>query len=237
MEKSVGNAFFYMFKDEGWLKKAGILTLLFFVIFIIFYSLVSTFPMILKHPKALNPNMELIRLASPVASLIVFFISGYLSKCTHNVIHSNTQENILLPDWQDNFFNYFIIGAKRTGSYAGVFVLLLPTILLLGIPFIIFWFLRISLGKIFCTEFKFDSYFKWEQAFELIKNNVGLYIGIFLIILVLNLLDSLLFIALLYFKVPNNLSAIISAITTTYLCFVFAYFIGIVGNKPLKLES
>jgi len=238
MEKSISKAFSYMFKDKDWFKKAGILVFLYFFIFALLFSEISVLPMLLKHNKEANLTSQALRFIMPIATLMAFFITGYISKCTQNVIKNNGQENILLPNWQDNFFNYFIIGAKRAGSRAGIYVLLLPTIFLLGIPVIIFWFLSIPLGKIFCSEFKFDSYFKWKEGYELIKNNVGLYISILLIFLNLNLLSSLLIVGLFYFKVPNGLSAIILAITSTYLCLVSAYLVGIVGDKKkLELES
>lgn len=238
MEKSISDAFLYMFKDKDWPKKAGILAFSFFFIFAIFCKEISIFPMLIKHNKEANLMAQTLRIVSPVVALINVFISGYLSKCTQNVIKNNGQEDILLPNWQDDFFNYFIIGAKRITSKIGIYILLLPTIFLLGIPIIIFEFLCIPLGKIFCSEFKFDSYFKWKEAYKLIKNNVGLYIWILLIMLIINILSILLFVVLFYFKIPSGINAIILAIITTYSCFVFAYLVGIVGdNKKLELES
>lgn len=238
MKKSIGNAFLFMFKDKDWYKKAGILAVLYFIVYVIACSAISILPTLLQHTKEANLNAQMIRLLMPIGTLITFFIIGYITKCTHNVINNNGQENILLPDWKDDFFNYFILGAKRIGGRMGVCVLLLPTILLLGIPFLIFWLLTIPLGRIFCTEFEFDSYFKWKKAYELIKNNIGLYVWIFLIMLMINLMNILLFVALFYFKVTSGLNAIIMAITTTYLALVFAYLVGIVGDKKqLTLES
>lgn len=238
MKKSIDRAFLYMFKDKDWYKKAGILAVLYFIVYVIVCSAISILPPLLQHAKEANLNTQMIRLSMPIATLITFFIIGYLTKCTHNVINNNGQEDILLPNWKDDFLNYFILGAKRIGGRMGVCVLLLPTILLLGVPFLIFWLLSIPLGRIFCTEFKFDSYFKWNKAYELIKNNVGLYICILLIMLIINLFSILLFVALFYFKVTSGLNAIILTITTTYLSLVFAYLIGIVGDKKqLTLES
>lgn len=236
MEKSVKNAFLYMFKDKDWDKQIGILTFLFFIIFAIFYKEISLIPLLATKNKEANLTMQAIRIITPIVTIITFFMLGYITKCTHNVINSTNQEIILLPDWNDDFFSYFVLGAKRAASKMGVFILLLPTILLLGIPFIIFGFLCIPLGRIFCTEFKFESYFKWKEGYELIKNNVGLYIWILIIMLILNLLSTLLVIVLLYFKIESSLSAIISAIITTYLSLVFAYLLGIVGEK-LESES
>lgn len=230
MEKSVKNAFIYIFQDKDWIKKTSILAVFFFFLYAFLFKEISLLPLLLQHNKEANLTQQALRIVSPILTLISFFATGYISKCTQNVIN-NTQENILLPDWEDDFFNYFVIAAKRIGSRLGVYILLLPTILLLGIPFIIFWFLSLPLGKIFCSEFKFESYFKWKEAYELIKNNIGLYISILLILINLNLLITLLTVILLCLKVSNNLCSIILAMVSTYTTLVAAYLIGIVGNK------
>lgn len=236
MEKSVKNAFLYMFKDKDWFKKAGILTLLYFFIFAVFCKEISVLPFLLHNSKEANLTIQALRIVSPITTIIVFFILGYMSKCTQNVINNNGQENILLPNWNDKFFNYFIIGAKRAGSKMGVFVLLLPTILLLGIPFVIFWLLSIPLGRIFCTEFKFEAYFKWREGYKLIKNNVRLYLFVLITMIFLNALSVILLIVLFYSKIPSDFNALILAIISTYISFFFAYLLGIVGEK-LESES
>lgn len=234
MEKSFGNAFTYMFKDKDFKKKIGILSIFLFIIFAFFGYAIYLSILIAHNPKdvALKIKEPIINLLSPIITIIMFFVSGYIFKCTHNVIKSNAEEEtILLPNWQDDFFSYFMIAAKKCGSILGIYTLLIPTILLLGIPFIIFFILILALERIFCEEFKFDSFFKWKEAFQLIKNNIGLYISIILTLLLFGLINFVLIFTMFKFKVHFVLIAIIMTLFNSYIVLVGAYLEGIVGEK------
>lgn len=240
MNKTVANAFVYMFKSENWYKKIGVFAAFAFFMKVINCSMISNFILLVHNPKDLTvqQNMHAIQLLMPIVTIIIFLLGGYIAKCVQSVISNNGSDNVVLPDWKNNILNNFIIGAKRGGSVLAVYCLLLPTLFLLGIPILLFWLLLLPLGKIFCTNFEFESYFKWKDAFALITNNIGLYVVITLLEIILNILYVVILGLLFYFKIHTTIIALISTIIFTYLSFVFGYFMGIIGEKKVyKMES
>lgn len=232
MDKTFGKAFSYMFKDEDWRGKAGILFVMYLVVSVFVCTFISSLVLVsgnLKDPSIAQTNNAL-NMMMPICDILIFFIVGYLARCTHNVIKNDGSFAITLPKWGDGFLNNFIIGGKQTGAYLAVLCLILPSVLILGIPFLIFWFLSLALYRLFCEDFKFDSYFAWKQAFELVRNNLKLYIGVILTVIFLNLFLLCIVAPLFYFKISSSLIAILMAAYATYQALIIAYLRGIIGE-------
>ena len=227
MEKSIKNAFTFMFKDPDWIYKLSILALL---------SVPSSYISYLNHTNSansanfLNGAFLLLCIVSMVTSLIV---SGYFSKCTQNIIFATHEEANLLPAWEDNFGGFVTIGLKKMLGGLLIGLVILPASLLV-IPILIFAFISIALERIFCQEFKISSYFAWRKAFNLIKEDGGRYFLILLTYIPLVLILAV--IMLIFMKIPAILMVVLPIITAYYM-LVSAYLVGSLGLYPDLIED
>lgn len=234
MEKKISNAFTYMFKDEDWKYKISIFTGLSFIPCL----LLQIINLISKHPIIPNP---LFLGVFAIFSIIILFSSiflliGYTSKCIQNIVFSDGAETALLPKWEDNFNNYYSIGAKKISGVILIGLALIPSVLLLGIPFLIFYILLLALDQTFCTKFKVSSYFAWKEAMNLIKANVGQYIIIILLYFIFTVIFNAVFNILFFIcgSVPSfgvvSICIILESIIMAYIALMEAFLIGIIGG-------
>lgn len=239
MNKTFKNAFIYMFKDEKWYPKIGFL-LLFLIPFwgAVCYTLSLFYPLYTKykHHQSHELNTAIAFFVALVllclfGGIVYSIILGYLSKCTQNIIKSTQIENEILPSWKGNLLSNYILGAKKLGARNALMILIRPLNIALLIPMLVFYLLKPALNRIFCEEFKFDSYIQWVKASDLIGDNFGLY----LIIIILEFLYGLslltLFIVLLIFKIHFALTALCLSIYSTYALLTGAYLEAIIGQK------
>jgi len=175
MEKSKAKAFTFMFEDSDWKYKLFILTSLAFPTSFLAYqsdNLKQIFKVGIENA-FLPVGFLLLLLILTVASTFLF--EGYCCKCTQKVIYSN--ERNLLPQWENEFWEYSKIGV---GFSIGVsligFVVLLGTVLIIPVLFYIVGY--IALKTLYCVDFKMSAFFAWKKALQLIKHNFGNYISV-----------------------------------------------------------
>ena len=240
MEKSVSNAFIYMFKGSDRVYKLAIFTLLFAMPAIYVAFCVPDMANI-KTMSQVQAIQMLTQLMIPtlILSIISFPLAfGYLSKCTHNVIINNEHTNVNLPSWEDDFLNYYTIGVKRCLGMLLICLVLLPASILLGIPILIYGFIIFALDNIFCTDFKINSYFKWGRAFKIVSSDYSLYVKVLTIAFVLGLLMFVVSSIFSVLKLSGPLSAFIHAACSAYSALVMAYLTGlIVENEEDQIPS
>ena len=236
MEKSYKRSFSYMYSASNWRKEAGILFAILFVINIfvatLILDIITNFKD-LKHSILVNQSFA-VNLLTPVMAILGFFICGYLARCTRAVIKNEDGNFEFLPKWSENFFGNFLLGTKRYGAYMAVFTLILPTFVLLGIPFLIFLLIGLALERIFCEDFHFDSYLKWSAAFHLIGNNFCLYLKIMLTEIFFTLLCVAISIILYWLKLPALIIALIISAYEVYVSYITAFLNGIIGTVSKK---
>lgn len=252
MNKSIKNAFTYMFKDEKWFFKVSLIAIIFILIWAVFCFILSQFLMLIKtvgpngQPQFNQPEFiflnNVLQIFGAFVMIIIFYVIGYWAKCTYNIIHNNGADTISLPSFKDGFLNTYIIGAKLTLSAAALMYLFYPAILLFVVPFfvIIFLFgiiLVNALKRVFCEEFKFEAFFAWKEGFALIKNNVSLYVSIVLTQIALSIINIGMLILFYHLKFPPNIIALLVGLYTTYVYFVNAYLVGIVGSKKELVQE
>lgn len=221
MEKSIQNAFTYMFKDNEWTYKLFILMMLYLPG--AYYSSITTGLNVEAIKSNINFNAVIIGIV--VSAISVTISTGYLAKCTHNII-KNEGEAFRMPCWEDDFFSYFFIGIKKGFAIFITSLLLLPTIILLAIPLLIFSFIFLALDNIFCVDFKLDAYFAWKKAFSIIVSNNKLYYIILFLGFILSLVPSVFYLI----KLPTIIFSLLFAACMTYTALVYAYLIGIVNR-------
>lgn len=216
MEKSISNAFTYMFKDEDWKYKLGILAML---------SFPAMYQSYLADIKGVKEPLLILSILAAITSII---ISGFYAKCTQNVIFSESETPNLLPKWEDSFFHYFVIGLKKIVATIIIYIIMIPASILV-IPAVIFAILYPALERVFCTEFKVTSYFSWKRATSLRKQNPSLYIKI----LLLPFLIILFFVVIMFVitEISPLLFAIISPLIICYFFLVYAYLVGMIGSE------
>lgn len=244
MKKSISKSFTYMFKEEGWASKLGYIFVLNAILWIVFCFFISKIIFLVSNninPKFF-PLLGKIALSLPIIFFflfgftILYFIVGYLAKCTQNVI--NYKEGIpVLPEERNNLLNCFILGAKKMGAIKAIQVLIQPINFLLGIPTLIFLILQPALNRIFCAEFNFDSFILWKKAGEIIRKNSWLFVSIVLLEFLLNIFKLVLIVGLFIFKIHFAIIALILSAYGTYIAFVAAYLDAIIGEpKEVKEE-
>lgn len=242
MEKSMKKSFSYMFKEEGWASKTVYLFILSLIIWIILCSVIDNVIFLITNhinPKSFT-SQNYITLFSPLIFFILFglpiayFMTGYFAKCTQNII--NYKPGIpVLPERRNNLLNCYILGAKKMGAIKAIQALMQPLNIFLGIPTLIFMVLEPALNRIFCVEFKFDSFLQWEKATQLIGKNGWLFIAILLLESIFGTLTLTLLIIFFILKMNFVLIAIILALYTTYIAFVKAYMEALIGEpKQIK---
>lgn len=220
MEKKISNAFTYMFKDSDWMFKFAILAGLGFPSIYLSYF---------AEQNKLNPTLTQLTTLVGIAIITLItspIICGYLVKCAQNIIFAKSPNPNILPVWEDNFLNYFIIGIKYAIAVLLIGIVIIPGILLI-IPFLMYLFLSLALSRVFCTELKISSYFAWKTAMDLIKQDTGKYIRILLTQFVVALIYSL----SINLLTKSLIGMIIALFFFTYFVFISAYFIGIIGSE------
>lgn len=245
MEKSLGKAFSYMFKEQGWASKLGYIFILCTILWLLFCCFISNIIfLVVNH---INPKFftlsNNISLFSPIILFflfgltILYFMTGYFAKCTQNVI--NYKEGIpVLPERRNNLLNCYILGAKKMGAIRAIQILIQPINILLGIPSLILMVLEPALNRIFCTEFNFNSYIQWRKAAEIIAKNSWLFVSILLLEFLFGTLIIILIIVLFILKINFAIIALILASYTTYIAFVQAYMEALIGEtKNIKEEN
>lgn len=230
MEKSIGNAFTFMFKDGDWVYKFGIFIALFALPTVYLSSNVPDAASL----KAMDTS-ALINLLIPafVLAIVVSPLTfGYLTKLTHNVIKNNEIDPIRLPNWEDDFFGFFILGLKRCFAVT-IFLLLFlpPSFLTFGIPILFFGLIIVALDNIFCTNFELSSYFKWGKAFKIMGSDYSLYTKILMVVFVVGVLIGITTYLFSTLKLPGILDAFIKAALSAYSSLVAAYLTGIIAEN------
>lgn len=243
MEKSIENAFSYMLKDEKWYPKIGVLVLIYLVFWGAICFFVNEFiSLIINHNMPpVFPSTEIGITIGIYAAIFILFsaigvslVTGFLARCTQKVVESDGKELISLPEWEKGFLYYYILGAKKSAAFNAVHVLLQPANILLGLATLFLGCIRPALNRIFCTEFKFGSYFAWQEAFDLITKNVGLYLLILLIEILLSLSLIGCLIIFFYAKVSYVIIALFATVFSVYISLVRAFMEGIIGEKKKK---
>lgn len=222
MDKSIPNAFIFMFKDSEWLYKVFILLMLYLPS--AYYSNMLSE----KNLIGLNPNnidYQGVLFCVLLIALTMTISTGYLAKCTHNIIKYNGEKSFM-PNWEDDFWNYLLIGLKKAIAVTFTSLLLLPTIFLFAIPPFIFSFIFLALDNVFCIDFKLSAYFDWKKAFSIIVDNKQLYFIILFLAAILSIIPSLCYLL----KLPTILFSLLFAACMTYTTLVYAYLIGIASR-------
>jgi hypothetical protein len=120
MEKTIKNAFTYMFKDGDWKYKLFILLIL-QLPSIILGSLSVLMPKMLK---GVGLDLYIYMILLVVISIISGVISlGYFVKCGNNIIYcdKNSSQIDVLPKWEDNILQFLKLGSLY---YVAIFLFL-----------------------------------------------------------------------------------------------------------------
>ena len=245
MEKSILNAFIYMFKDNDWVYKLFILLCLVTPVAIIaFFQVVM-----LSNGKISEGSNILFLVALTLISIFFSLISsGYYAKCANNIIYSseNSSNNDLLPKWEDDFGQFFklgfrfflatlLLGVSILGSLfiLGVVADLLKGLSLLiyivgGIAAVIFIlvysYFSTALASIFYSNYDITSFFKFKEARKLVSYDSSKYLQIMGIMFLISLLMSI--ISSLFAK--NLLLVLIMPIAQVYTMLVSAYLAALI---------
>lgn len=224
MNKSVLNAFSYMFKESDWKFKILIL-----------FGL--NVPAIMLQG-ILMSGSELITILTSSAGLIVLLLIitlfttgsafGYGYKTMQNL--SNNTGSIL-PEWEDNFFQYLkYFGLFAVAMLLFSLVMIIPSLLI--IPAIIAGFITPALIAIFVKDFNATSMLAWKKAFALIKQDSGLYIKVFIMYIGLIILSNV-FSMIFMFLVKSSLylAVLLYSLVVAYCQLINAYIIGILGQN------
>jgi len=222
MDKSILKSFTYMFDANDRAFKISILVML--------YLPIAYFSYVMMTIKANGATPQLnygnIVIFFFIVWLTSLFATGYLAKCTQNIILFNGDQPFDMPNWEDNFIGYLVIGFKKGVSVFVTTLVLLPTVILLAIPLLIYSFIYPALDNIFCSEFKFNSYFSWKKAFSIIASNNKLYYSILGLLFLLSIARNLFYLL----KLPAGLFIFLLAIFMAYLSLISAYWIGIINR-------
>lgn len=243
MEKSITKSFSYMLKEEGWASKVGYMFILSLILWIVLCSVIDNVIFLITNH--INPKsftlQNYLTLFSPIVFFVLFglpiayFVTGYFAKCTQNVI--NYKPGIpVLPERRNNLLNCYILGAKKMGAIKAIQALIQPLNIFLGIPTLILMILEPALNRIFCAEFKFDSFLQWEKATQLIGKNGWLFTAILLWEFLFGTLTLILLITFFILKMNFIIIALILALYTTYIAFVKAYMEALIG-EPKKIKE
>lgn len=187
----IKKSFTYMSKDQGWVKKFIIGSLLMLIPTIV--SFVFQF-LPEKNDALLMKFLPLIIAGIILTILFSSIITGYYYTVINNKVKDNSD---LLPDWK-NIGSYILISIK---ALIGVILLSIPfggalllivylskvlqavnplltlLILLLLIPLtLIYIFTLLVMFMSFAYDLKISSYLNIKQGFALLKNNVLMYI-------------------------------------------------------------
>lgn len=181
MEKSIKNAFTFMFEDKDWKYKLFVLSALAFPSFYLNYQGEN-----LKQSLAVNAG-NIFSLLWFILLMLIFIIyctflfEGYCCKCTQNIIFSNenTTQNDLLPEWENNFWGFSKIGILFSVG-VGLLGLVVALASILIIPIFLYLFAYVALKTLFCIDFKIGAFFAWGKAKELIGLNSNKYWSVIL---------------------------------------------------------
>ena len=184
MEKSIKDAFTFMFKDSDWKYKLFVLSALAFpTAFLSFQgeNLKSQMTALTKNVENFIPILWVLILILIFVVACTFLFEGYCCKCTHNVIYKNKQspKSDLLPKWENEFWEYSKIGVNFS---IGVSFLGLAVVLgsLLIVPILFYIVGYIALKTLFCVDFKMSAFFAWGKAIKLMKSNPSHYLVVML---------------------------------------------------------
>lgn len=245
MQKTVGNAFNYMFKDKDWCTKFAGVVLLLIIMYGPFLFLVQQFIYFCINNSSLNHSIkppmpalsDILSFCIPLLiiilfiSIIYYFVEGYFARCTQNIIKNDTEQPAFLPEFKNNFFNSYLTGAKKYAAVRAIFTLIQPANICLFIPSLLLSLMKPALNRLYCNEFEFEAYFKWKEAYELISKNAGLYIAIVIIEILFTVSMFVFLIMFFIFKIHVALISLFMAIYSAYIFFVEAYLEAIVGES------
>lgn len=235
MEKSIKNAFTFMFKDPSWKSKLLILAL---------FSFNSGLNVILSNNKDIlktllksaDPTQMTLFFIINIVSLIAsIFASGYFCRIIINISNLNLAENQeLLPTWKNNFVEYFRIGILYTLGKLIAGIAVLPTILII-FPVLIFALLMPALTRNFCSEQSITAFFAWRKGYELVKKDTNFYLKIILTIFIIFIVNLLLNLFLNSIFIPIAITLII--IVEAYWQMVIAYLCGLIGKETTNIQG
>lgn len=224
MQKSISNAFTFMFKEEGWKFKLGVLVGL-----LVPYMYVS----VGFQAKDITENIVIFCTLLIIGLSTFLACSGYVAKLIQNLIFNKSTPSFL-PEWEDNFLQYpKIATAKAFGTFL-IGLVLVPSIILLAIPILIYAYINLAVENIFCTEFNFKAYFSWKKAIELIKENPAEYFKLFITFLAIAILNNLILVLIQHLTLDPSyvtLGVLVSSVTTAYSMLVIGYLVGLVSQQ------
>lgn len=241
MDKILIEAFTLIKKDKDYGFKLLILALLFIPTLYVFYNEA-------KFSSNLNfaniGLMGFLTMFSKFSFLFLIlnsitypFIWGYLSSCTHNVIN-NVDNEQFLPNWEDDFFNYFGIGIKYSIAIAIIGIaLIIPGIISIGLLFLLFIFLYPALNNVFCRDYDLKAFFQWKKAYSYVKVNSNLYWAIFGYYILIKIAIQIINYLFETIKAPVLLETIFTAIVTAYFMTALAYMTGLIGKVLSETEQ
>jgi hypothetical protein len=236
MEKIIGSAYSYMFKDSDWKYKLLVFLLL---------AVPSGIAMYIQmNPAKLTAfttslGLDTQNLFLLLTMLIVVVIAGgtftgYSLSIARNVALSNHSQADVLPKWEENFWGFFVFAfLSGVAIFIAELVLIIPFLLI--IPALVFYFILPALMYIFCTEKKVTSFLAWKTAFKIVGENVGRYFAILLLILVNSILSAVLCIVLSF--AIKDFSLILLPFVLAYTNLVNFYLFGIVSNRAVMSAS
>lgn len=241
MEKSITNAFTFMTNDRDWIYK---LFILFMLILASTYAHINFVKFILKPAEmsiGINNLLDFLKFYFGYAfilflidAIVLPFITGYLATCAHNIM-INKNDPLLLPNWEEKFLNYFVVGTKYSITIFFIStILIIPSLITLGFAYLAFLFFWPSLCCIFCENYGLKAFCSWKKAWSFIKKDTKLYLIISSFYAVCNILVPILMInfVLLF---PVVFSSILISIVFTYLSLAFAYMIALLNTNENEI--
>lgn len=219
----------YMFQDNDFLAKGGLL-----------FSLTAVSIILQLAGKSLGVLAVILNI---IIGLIVY---GYFYSVINSVIENDGEDDIVLPKF--DFAGDFFKGLKASAAtFVVSFIIGLISAFTLYIPMIIFLFLLPAIMWIFAEQNTFGSFFAWGRAFEIIKENfikyIGYIIGICVYFVIIGIIFFI-FIALFNSQLAGLKTGNIDGLTLTALtifCSMIAvhstYFMGYMIGDLYKSDS
>ncbi len=247
MEKSISNAFTYMFKDSDWKYKLFVM-LMFMSPPYILQGILPQLSTMIKTPANSSIGFIIALAVVLIVVTIIFFLtlSGYSIKCANNIIYSNEDSSYdsLLPKWEDDFGQFLKLGLKYVaailllmfaflgvgllgGIIAGIFKMLPIISVLMAIAAVIaglgLTYLALALHSIFYSNYGITSYFQFDKAIKLISYNPKRYLQIFAIYFGTAIISSL-----INQSIMKSYLIVIMPIIQVYMMLVWTYLIAII---------
>lgn len=232
MDKSIGNAFTYMFKDADWKYKLFILAALAFPGAFMSYqsdSMKASMATMQGAPDRYLSYFLFLLLMLVFVVICTFIFEGYCCKCTNKIIYSDNEVSPgdLLPAWENEFWQYSKIGIAFS---IGVGLLGLAVLLgsILIVPILFYMVGYVALKTLFCVDFKIMTFFAWKKAWKLMSSNPSQYFSV----IFLSLAVYLVFGIVAFFCSKSYILSFVTAFAQAYVFLVLAYLRGTLFPVP-----